>query len=107
MIYKFDSWNPMTADTQSQIDAIFNQVAQYNQQYDTSKPLFFDTETTGGGREDQIIEMAFCDISINLIIYILIYTNRPSSTSVWKVYGIHPYEWMGRANFTNTQVAIV
>ena len=29
-------------------DAIFNQVAQYNQRYDTSKPLFFDTETTGG-----------------------------------------------------------
>ena len=48
MIYKFDSWKPMTADTQSQIDAIFNQVVQYNQQYDTSKPLFFDTETTGG-----------------------------------------------------------
>lgn len=46
MIYKFDSWKPMTADTQSQIDAIFNQVVQYNQQYDTSKPLFFDTETT-------------------------------------------------------------
>lgn len=35
MIYKFDSWKPMTADTQSQIDAIFNQVAQYNQQHDT------------------------------------------------------------------------
>ena len=33
----------MTADTQSQIDAIFNQVVQYNQEYDTSKPLFFDT----------------------------------------------------------------
>ena len=46
MIYKFDSWKPMTADTQSQIDAIFNQVTQYNQQHDTSKPLFFDTETT-------------------------------------------------------------
>ena len=45
----------MTAATQSQIDAIFNQVVQYNQQYDTSKPLFFDTETTGGGRNDQII----------------------------------------------------
>ena len=30
MIYKFDSWKPMTADTQSQIDAIFNQVTQYN-----------------------------------------------------------------------------
>ena len=26
---------PMTADTQSQIDAIFNQVVQYNQQHDT------------------------------------------------------------------------
>ena len=24
MIYKFGSWKPMTADTQSQIDAIFN-----------------------------------------------------------------------------------
>ncbi len=44
MIYKFDSWKPMTADTQSQIDAIFNQVTQYNQQHDTSKPLFFDTD---------------------------------------------------------------
>lgn len=92
--------------TQHTIVAIFKQFEQCNRLHDTSKPLFFDTETTGGGRADQIIEMAFCDISINLIIYILIYTNRPSSTSVWKVYGIHPYEWMGRANFTNIQVAM-
>ena len=53
-------------------DAIFNQVAQYNQRYDTSKPLFFDTETTGGGRNDQIIEIAFCDSDRHVIIDTLI-----------------------------------
>lgn len=64
--------------TKDAIDAIFNQVAQYNQRHDTSKPLFFDTETTGGGRDDQIIEIAFCDSERNVIIDTLIYTDRPS-----------------------------
>ena len=107
MIYKFDSWKPMTADTQSQIDAIFNQVAQYNQQYDTSKPLFFDTETTGGGREDQIIEIAFCDSDRNVIIDTLIYTDRPSSPGAFKVHGIYPHELIGKPTFIDIQPAIV
>ena len=97
----------MTADTQSQIDAIFNQVAQYNQQYDTSKPLFFDTETTGGGREDQIIEIAFCDSDRNVIIDTLIYNDRPSSPGAFKVHGIYPHELIGKPTFIDIQPAIV
>ena len=107
MIYKFDSWKPMTADTQSQIDAIFNQVAQYNQQHDTSKPLFFDTETTGGGREDQIIEIAFCDSDRHVIIDTLIYTDRTSSPGAFKVHGIYPHELIGKPTFIDIQPAIV
>ena len=90
---------PMTADTQSQIDAIFNQVVQYNQQYDTSKPLFFDTETTGSGREDQIIEIAFCDSDRHVIIDTLIYTDRPSSPGAFKVHVIYPHELIGKPTF--------
>ena len=97
----------MTPDTQSQIDAIFNQVAQYNQRHDTSKPLFFDTETTGGGREDQIIEIAFCNSDRHVIIDTLIYTDRPSSPGAFKVHGIHPHELLGKPTFINIQPAIV
>ena len=94
---------PMTADTQSQIDAIFNQVVQYNQQYDTSKPLFFETETTGGGRNDQIIEIAFCDSDRHVIIDTLIYTDRPSSLGAFKVHGIYPHELIGKPTFIDIQ----
>ena len=97
----------MTADTQSQIDAIFNQVAAYNQTHDTSKPLFFDTETTSGGREDQIIEIAFCDSDRHVIIDTLIYTDRPSSTGAFKVHGIYPHELIGKPTFIDIQPAIV
>ena len=97
----------MTADTQSQIDAIFNQVVQYNQQYDTSKPLFFDTETTGGGRNDQIIEIAFCDSDRHVIIDTLICTDRPSSPGAFKVHGIYPHELIGKPTFIDIQPAIV
>lgn len=65
--------------TQHAIVAIFKQFEQYNRLHDTSKPLFFDTETTGGGRKDPIIEIAFCDSDRNLIINTLIYTNKPFS----------------------------
>ena len=75
--------------------------------HDTSKPLFFDTETTGGGREDQIIEIAFCDSDRNLIIDTLIYTDRPSSPGAFKVHGIHPHELLGKPTFINIQPAIV
>ena len=97
----------MIADTQSQIDAIFNQVAQYNQRHDTSKPLFFDTETIGGGREDQIIEIAFCDSDRHVIIDTLIYTDRPSSPGAFKVHRIYPHELLGKPTFIDIQPAIV
>lgn len=105
-IYKFDSLE-MTADTQAQIDAIFKQVEEYNQQHDTSKPLFFDTETTGGGRDDQIIEIAFCDSERNVIIDTLIYTVRACHPEAFKVHRIHPHELIGKPTFVDIQPAIV
>ena len=92
---------------QHAIAAIFHQVEQYNQRHDTSKPLFFDTETTGGGRNDQIIEIAFCDSDRNLIINTLNYTDRPSSLGALKVHGIYPHELIGKPTFINIQPAIV
>ena len=93
--------------TQHAIVAIFKQFEQYNRLHDTSKPLFFDAETTGGGRNDQIIEIAFCDSDRNLIIDTLIYTDRPSSPGAFKVHGIHPHELLGKPTFINIQPAIV
>ena len=87
--------------TQYAIVAIFKQVEQYNRLHDTSKLLFFDTETTGGGREDQIIEIAFCDSDRHVIIDTLIYTDRPSSPGAFKVHGIHPHELLGKPTFIN------
>ena len=78
-----------------------------NQTHDTSKPLFFDTETTGGGREDQIIEIAFCDSDRHVIIDTLIYTDRPSSLGAFKVHGIYPHELIGKPTFIDIQPAIV
>ena len=97
----------MTADPQSQIDTIFNQVEKYNQLHDTSNPLFFDTETTGGGRDDQIIEIAFCDSDRNVIIDTLIYTDRPSSPGAFEVHGIHAHELIGKPTFIDIQPAIL
>ena len=93
--------------TQHAIVAIFKQFEQCNRLHDTSKPLFFDTETTGGGREDQIIEIAFCDSDRHVIIDTLIYTDRPSSPGAFKVHGIHPHELLGKPTFINIQPAIV
>ena len=93
--------------TQHAIVAIFKQVEQYNRLHDTSKPLFFDTETTGGGNEDQIIEIAFCDSDRHVIIDTLIYTDRPSSPGAFKVHGIHPHELIGKPTFIDIQPAIV
>ena len=93
--------------TKDAIDAIFNQVAQYNQRHDTSKPLFFDTETTSGGRDDQIIEIAFCDSDRNVIIDTLIYTDRPCHPEAFKVHGIQPHELVGKPTFVDIQPAIV
>lgn len=93
--------------TQHAIVAIFKQFEQYNRLHDTSKPLFFDTETTGGGREDQIIEIAFCDNDRNLIINTLIYTHKPLTPGALKVHGINPHELVGKPKFTDIQPAIV
>ena len=93
--------------TQHAIVAIFKQFEQYNQRHDTSKPLFFDTETTGGGRDDQIIEIAFCDSDRNLIINTLIYTNKPLTPRALKVHGINPHELLGKPTFIDIQPAIV
>ena len=90
-----------------QIAVIFDRVAAYNQTHDTSKPLFFDTETTGGGKNDQIIEIAFCDSDRHVIIDTLIYTDRPSSPGAFKVHGIYPHELIGKPTFINIQPAIV
>ena len=93
--------------TQHAIVAIFKQFEQYNRLHDTSKPLFFDTETTGGGRKDPIIEIAFCDSDRNLIINTLIYTNKPLTPGALKVHGIHPHELIGKPTFIDIQPAIV
>ena len=67
----------------------------------------FDTETTGGGSEDQIIEIAFCDSDRHVIIDTLIYTDRPSSPGAFKVHGIYPHELIGKPTFIDIQPAIV
>ena len=90
-----------------QIAVIFDRVAAYNQTHDTSKRLFFDTETIGGGREDQIIEIAFCDSDRHVIIDTLIYTDRTSSPGAFKVHGIYPHELIGKPTFIDIQPAIV
>ena len=92
---------------QHTIVAIFKQFEQYNRLHDTSKPLFFNTETTGGGRNDQIIEIAFCDSDRHVIIDTLICTDRPSSPGAFKVHGIHPHELIGKPTFIDIQPAIV
>lgn len=74
--------------TVQQIEAIHTAVDNYNQNHDYSKPLFFDTETTGGGREDQIIEIAICDSDRKVIIDTLIYTDRPSHPGAFQVHKI-------------------
>lgn len=56
--------------------------------------MFFDTETTGGGPDDQIIET-------------LIYTNRPSSLGAFKVHGVNPHELFAKPTFIDIQPAIV
>ena len=89
--------------TQHAIVAIFKQFEQCNQRHDTSKSLFFDTETTGGSREDQIIEIAFCDSDRHVIIDTLIYTDRPSSPGAFKVHGIYPHELIGKPTFIDIQ----
>ena len=93
--------------TQHTIVAIFKKLEQYNRLHDTSKPLFFDTETTGGGKNDQIIEIAFCDSDRHVIIDTLIYTDRPSSLGAFKVHGIYPHELIGKPTFIDIQPAIV
>lgn len=92
---------------QHTIVAIFKQFEQYNRLHDTSKPLFFDTETTGGGREYQIIEIAFCDSDRHVIIDTLIYTDKPLTPGALKVHGINPHELVGKRKFTDIQPAIV
>ena len=57
--------------------------------------------------DDQIIEIAFCDSDRNVIIDTLIYTDRPSSTGAFKVYGIYPHELLGKPTFIDIQPAIV
>lgn len=93
--------------TQHAIVAIFKQFEQCNRLHDTSKPLFFDTETTGCGRNDQIIEIAFCDSDRHVIIDTLIYTDRPSGPGALKVHGIYPHELIGKPTFIDIQPAIV
>ena len=84
---------------QHTIVAIFKQFEQYNRLHDTSKPLFFNTETTGGGRNDQIIEIAFCDSDRHVIIDTLIYTDKPLTPGALKVHGINLHELIGKPTF--------
>lgn len=93
--------------TLQQIEAIFTALDHYNQNHDDSKPLFFDTETTGGGKDDQLIEIAICDSDRNVIVDTLIYTERPSHPGAFKVHGIHPHELIGKPTFTDIQSAII
>ena len=93
--------------TQHTIVAIFKKFEQYNRLHDTSKPLFFDTETTGGGKNDQIIEIAFCDSDRHVIIDTLIYTVRACHPEAFKVHRIHPHKLIGKPTFIDIQPAIV
>ena len=99
--------NLSSLDTQALIDKIFADVECYIQNNDTTKPLFFDTETTGGSKDDQIIERAFCDSDRNVIIDTLIYTEKPSKAGAFKVHGIHAEELIGKPRFIDIQPAIV
>ncbi|OBX84249.1 3'-5' exonuclease [Faucicola atlantae] len=93
--------------TKQQIAAIYAKVAAYLATNDMTKPLFFDTETTGGGRDDQMIEIAICDSERTLIVDTLVYTDRPSNPEAFKVHGIPPDALIGKPRFTEIQEAIV
>ena len=86
--------------TQHAIVAIFKQFEQCNQRHDTSKPLFFDTETTGGWpdyRNCVLWQWSTYDYRY------AIYTDRPSSPGALKVHGINPHELLGKPTFIDIQ----
>lgn len=93
--------------TGQQVEAIYAKVAAYNDANDTTKPLFFDTETTGGSKDDQIIEIAICDSERTLIVNTLIYTERTSHPEAFKVHGNAPELLIGQPRFSDIQAAIV
>ena len=99
--------NVSSIDTQALIDKIFADVECYIQNNDASKPLFFDTETTGGSKDDQIIEIAFCDSDRNVSVDTLIYTDKSSKAAAFKIHGIHVEELIGKPRFIDIQPAIV
>ena len=72
-----------------------------------ANPCFFNTETTGEGRDDQVIQIAFCNSDKNLMINTLIYIDRPSMLGALKVHGIHLHELFGKPTFIDTQLAII
>lgn len=98
--------NVLSIETQALIDKIFADVDCYIQNNDTGKPLFFDTENTGNSKDDQIIEIAFCDSDRNVIVDTLIYTGKLSKAGALKVYGIYAEELIGKPRFIDIQPAI-
>lgn len=67
---------------------IADRIDEYLLNGDPTIPLFLDTETTGLGAKDEVIEIAIVDINNTVIIDTLIYTKRDISYDAYKVNNI-------------------
>lgn len=72
-----------TADKIVQI--IADSVEDYLLNSDPSTPLFLDTETTGLGAKDEVIEIAIIDLNNTVIIDTFIYTKRDIDYDAYEV----------------------
>ena len=67
---------------------ISDRIDDYLLNSDPTIPLFLDTETTGLGAKDEVIEIAIVDINNTVIIDTLIYTKRDISYDAYEVNNI-------------------
>lgn len=70
------------------IQNIASSVDSYLLNSDHNTPLFLDTETTGLGSKDEVIEIVIIDLNNTIIIDTLIYTKRHIDDDAYYVHGI-------------------
>ncbi|MBF4490824.1 3'-5' exonuclease [Psychrobacter sp. N25K4-3-2] len=82
---------------------IANRIDEYLLNSDPTIPLFLDTETTGLGAKDEVIEIAIVDINNTVIIDTLIYTKRDISYDAYEVNNIKKSEIESMPKFKEMQ----
>lgn len=70
------------------IQEIADRIDDYLLNSDPTIPLFLDTETTGLGAKDEVIEIAIVDINNTVVIDTLIYTKRRIDDDAYYVHNI-------------------